>query len=374
MKFRRHAPALLIGAVIVVIVSVTFISNLIFSGMTAAVEEGQLALMKSIIGFNLQGAEGKALARAALIADLPKTKELFAAQDRAALLAEYQPMFQVQKEKYGVDQAQFHLPPAISFLRLQSPEKFGDDLSKFRPMVIAVNRDQIAKKGFAIARTGPAIFGVVPVFDVNHKHIGSFEIGIAFAGILDSLKAAYGLELAVFIKEEPLKEFATGVAPAIFSDQNRLGAYIRYHSTNAALIQALVTDRDLNASNGGDYVREALGVPYGVVVIPLRNAAGDALGMIVVAKDFNSSRSAQSRSLVWQILMALFAIVVMAGVILIVIRGVLVRPLQALTEKFTQLADGDDLTPEESTPESLCEELQTLAQQYERLRDAKETR
>jgi hypothetical protein len=372
MKFRRHAPALLIGAVIFVVVSVTLISNIIFSGMTTSVEEGQLALMKSIVDFNLQGAEGKALARAALIADMPKTKELFAAQDRAALLAEYLPMFQVQKEKYGVDQAQFHLPPATSFLRLQSPDKFGDDLSKFRPMVVAVNRDQVAKKGFAIARTGPAIFGVVPVFDANHKHIGSFEIGIAFAGILDSLKAAYSLELAVFIKEEPLKEFATGVAPGIFSDQNRLGQYIRYHSTNAALIQALVTDSDLNAANGGEYIREALGLPYGVVVIPLRNAAGDALGMIVVAKDFSSSRSAQSRSLVWQILMALFATVLMAGAILIVIRGVLLRPLQTLTAKFTHLADGSNITSEESKPEGLCEELQELAQQYERLRHARE--
>jgi hypothetical protein len=373
MKFRRHAPALLIGAVIFVIASVTLISNIIFSGMTSSVEEGQLTLMKSIVDFNLKGAEGKALARAALIADLPKTKELFAAQDRAGLLAEYLPMFQVQKEKYGVDQAQFHIPPATSFLRLQSPDKFGDDLTKFRPMVVAVNRDQVAKKGFAIARTGPAIFGVVPLFDVNRKHIGSFEIGIAFAGILDSLKEAYSLELALFIKEAPLKEFASGIPQGIFSDQNRLGEYIRYHSTNAALIQGLIIDRDLNIA-GGQFVREAFGVPYGVVVIPLRNAAGDALGMIVVAKDFNSSRSAQSRSLVWQILMALFAVVIMTGVILVVIRGVLLRPLQTLTAKFTQLADDGDITPEEEfTPETLCEELQALDQQYERLRAAKET-
>ncbi len=372
MKFRRHAPALLIGAVIFVIVSVTAISNIIFSGMTSSVEEGQLTLMKSIIDFNLKGAEGKALARAALVADLPKTKELFAAQDRAALLAEYQPMFQVQKEKYGVDQAQFHLAPATSFLRLQSPDKFGDDLSKFRPMVVSVNRDQVAKKGFAIARTGPAIFGVVPVFDVNHKHIGSFEMGIAFAGILDNLKEAYGLDLALFIKEEQLKEFATGIPQGIFSDQNRLGQYIRYHSTNAALIQGLVIDSDLNIS-GGNFVREAFSIPYGVVVIPLRNAAGDALGMIVVAKDFSSSRSAQSRSLVWQILMALFTIVFMTGIILIVIRGVLIRPLQALTAKFTQLADNENITPEESTPDILCEELQELSVQYERLRDSRET-
>jgi methyl-accepting chemotaxis protein len=94
--------------------------------------------------------------------------------------------------------------------------------------------------------------------------------------------------------------------------------------------------------------------------------------MIVVAKDFSSSRSAQSRSLVWQMLMALFAIVLMAGFILIVIRGVLLRPLQIITANFTRL-DNDGDTPEESTPEMLCEELQELAQQYERLRDAKET-
>ncbi len=371
MKFRRHAPALLISAAIIIVISVSIISNLIFSGMATSVEEGQLTLMKSIVSFNLQGAEGRALARAAMIADMPRTKELFAAQDRAGLLAEYEPMFQQQQEKYGVDQAQFHLAPATSFLRLQNPDKFGDDLTKFRPMVVAVNRDLVAKKGFAIARTGPAIFGVVPVFDVNHKHIGSFEIGIAFAGILDSLKAAYNLELAVFIKEEPLKAFATGIEPAVFSDQNRLGQYIRYHSTNAALIQALVIDSDLNAANGSEYVREALGVTYGVTVIPLRNAAGDALGMVVVAKDFSSSRSAQSRSMVWQILMALFAIVLLAGVILIVIRGILLRPLQAITANFTRLNNNSD-SPEESTPEMLCEELQELAQQYERLRDAKE--
>jgi hypothetical protein len=369
MKFRHHAPAILISAVIFVIVSVTIISNQIFSGMTSSVEEDQLVLMKSIIDFNLKGAEGKALARAALIADLPKTKELFAAQDRPGLLAEYQHMFEEQKEKYGVDQSQFHLAPATSFLRLQSPDKFGDDLSKFRPMVVAVNRDQTPKKGFALARSGPAIFGIVPVFDATRKHIGSFEIGIAFNGILDNLKEAYGLELALFIKEAPLKEFATGVAPSIFSDQNRLGQYIRYHSTNAALIQALVVDSDLNAS-GGKFIREALGTPYGVVAIPLRNAAGDALGMVVAAKDFSSSRSAQNRSLVWQILMALFAIVLLAGFILIVIRGVLIRPLQVLTTKFTQLADGE-VNSEEPTSESLCQELETLAQQYGRLRDAK---
>ena len=171
-------------------------------------------------------------------------------------------MFTDQKDKYGVDQAQFHSLPPTSFLRLHDPENFGDDLSKFRPIVVAVNRDQTARKGFAIARSGPAIFGVVPMFDPQEKHIGSFEVGIAFNNLLDNLKSAYNLELAVFVDEKSLHEFAKGVQPGIFSDQNRVGKYIRFHSTNSAVFQSLVSDRDLNTTENTQYTREALGVTY----------------------------------------------------------------------------------------------------------------
>jgi methyl-accepting chemotaxis protein len=75
MKFRRNAPALLIGMVIVVIVAVSIISSLIFSGMTASIEKSQFTVMKDTISFNLKGAEDKALARAAIIAEMPRTKE-----------------------------------------------------------------------------------------------------------------------------------------------------------------------------------------------------------------------------------------------------------------------------------------------------------
>ncbi len=45
---------------------------------------------------------------------------------------------------------------------------------------MAVNRDFIARKAAALARTGPAIFGVVPVYDAQQQHIGTFEVGIDF--------------------------------------------------------------------------------------------------------------------------------------------------------------------------------------------------
>jgi methyl-accepting chemotaxis protein len=369
MKFRRNAPLVLISAIAIVVVAASIISSLLFTRMISSVEAKQFSLMHSIVAFNLRGAEDRALARAAMIADLPRARALFAAQDRAGLLAEYAKMFTDQKDKYGVDQAQFHSLPATSFLRLNAPADFGDDLSKFRPIVVAVNRDQTPRKGFAVARSGPAIFGVVPMFDPQEKHIGSFEVGLAFDGLLDNLKNAYNLEMAVFIDEKSLHEFAKGVDPGIFSDQNRVGKFIRFHSTSSAVLQSLVLDKDLNTTENTQYTREALGVTYGVVLVPLRNGAGDVVGMLAATSDFSASRSARGRAFVWQALIGLFSIVLLAGVTLIIIRGILLRPLEVITSRFAALSAGDR-SAEITEPEMLCDELKALARHYEELRSA----
>jgi methyl-accepting chemotaxis protein len=369
MKFRRSATLILISSIVLVVVVSSVISSRLSSKIISSAEEKQFSLMRSIVAFNLQGAEDRALARASMIANLPKARSLFATQDRAGLLAEYGKMFAEQEEKFGVDQAQFHTSSSTSFLRLNDPENFGDDLTKFRPLVVAVNRDQTPHKGFAIARSGPAIFGIVPMYDPQDKHIGSFEFGIAFDGILDNLKNAYDLEFAVFIDEASLHEFANGVSPGIYSEQNRVGKFIRFHSTNNAVFQSLVLDKDLNTTENTQYEREALGVPYGAVMVPLRNGAGDVLGVVVAASDFSATRASKGSSIIWQSLVALFAIVLLAGVTLITIRGVLLRPLESITACFAKLSTGDRncQIPE---PELLCDELKGLALQYEELRSS----
>ena len=370
MKFHRNAPLILIGATVLVVVAASIISGLLFTNMISSVEEKQFSLMHSIVAFNLTGAEDRALARAAMIADLPKARALFAAKDRAGLLAEYSKMFADQKDKHGVDQAQFYSLPATPFLRLQDPEHFGDDVTKFRPMVVAVNRDQTARKGFGIGRSGPAVFGVVPMFDPQGKHIGSFEVGMAFNTLLDNLKNAYNLELAVFIDETWLHEFAKGVDPGILSDQNRVGKYIRFHSTNSAVFQSLVSDKDLNTTENTQYTREAHGVTYGIVLVPLRNGAGEVMGMVAATSDFSASRSSRKRAFVWQALIALFSIVLLAGVALVIIRGTLLRPLEVITSRFATLSTGDT-SGEIPEPDKLCDELKGLAKQYEELRRAR---
>lgn len=374
MRFRRDAPRALIVATGLVIIVLTIASSLLFGGMTSAVERNQIDLMRSIIQFNIEGAASNALARAEMTAADPLVRELLARQDRPGLLAHTLPMFLEQRDKYAVDQAQFHLAPATSFLRLQAPERFGDDLTQFRPLVVAVNRERTARRGVAVAATGPAIFGVAPVRDPAGNHIGSVEFGMDIGQLLDRLKAAYGLELTLFIDEEPLRTYARGIRPGTISEQNRVGQTMRLHSTNWDLMQSLVNGEDLRIHDETrDWVRDANGTAYGVVMYPLRSGSGQTLGAVVIARSFESTRGASGRSTVLQILFALLGFMVLVGAIVIVVKGYLVRPLAAITGRFATVGSGE--RPElDEDDRYLSEEMRALADEHERIADLVETK
>ena len=367
MTFRRSAPAALIAAVVIVIAGVTFISDRLFSGLTASVERSQFQLMQSILDAALRNAADEALARADIVASLPVTRQAVAGKDRERLIAEYAEMFKVQKARRGIDQIQFHVPPAQSLLRLHDPSAFGDDLTRFRPIVVAVNREKAARKGVAIARGGPVIVGIAPVQDAKGSHVGSVEFGLDFGRLIDGLKAAYGLDFTVFIEEKPLREFAQGLNPAVLSEQNRLGRFIRFHTTNGAVMKELIGDADIAIVNEPvRYTRDSQGLPYGVLLVPLRDGAGESLGVIAVARDFSGSRAAAGRSLVWQICLGIFAIVILSGVVIVVVRGFLLRPLDVIDRRAAAIAAGERTTTLEET-DKFCPEVRRLAEHLERI-------
>lgn len=372
MKFRRDATLLLIGAAVVVTVLSAVVSHRLFLRLTEGIERSEHDSMEAILRYNLEASQKRALARAEMIAGLPTTRTLFAAQDRGRLTAEYVEMFEAQRDKHAIDQMHFYVPPATSFLRLHAPNTHGDDLSASRPMIVITNRDHIASRGVEIGFTGPALYGAAPVNSPSGEHIGAFEVGIAIGPMLDDLKVAYGLEFALFLEESLLDP--AGVGHDLFIEENRLGAYLKYHSTHWELMRQLVDADDLaRLEEVSRQSREANGVPHGVVLLPLRGSTGTRIGVVAVAKNFEASRAAVGRSIVWQALLAVFAIVGLAGVIQVVVRGFLVKPVESIAGRFAKLADGEPGPPLEGT-RHLCDELQALAAQHERLRAQAEAR
>ena len=82
------------------------------------------------------------------------------------------------------------------------------------------------------------------------------------------------------------------------SDQNRVGRFIRFHTTNTGLMQNLATDSDISAVNEpARYTRDSQGLPYGVVLVPLRDGAGDPIGVVAVGA--TSAARAPPRDASW---------------------------------------------------------------------------
>ncbi len=367
MKFRRRAPALLIVAAAVVVLSLAAVADFLTTRMLDAAKSGSFKLMRDVLTSVLKSTEDRAATRAELVASMQSVRAAFVARERDKLLAECEAMFRQQDEKYGLDQAQFHTPPGVSFLRLHDPKKFGDDQSGYRPMLADVHANKALRKGVVITKAGPAVSGIVPVFDDAGQFVGSFEMGLEFAPMLDKIKEAYDIEASVFIDEKMLRELAAEAEAAALNPKNRVGRFLRYHSTNPALAAALVTHAEVEVAEPKSYERAFSGTAWGVQLVPMYNYAGKQIGVYALAQNLGESKSAAMRARVWLLLATLFGLVVMVGVIFAVTRGLLIAPLDALNERMRSLRDGDASRPADPM-DTYCEELQAYAEHYERLR------
>ncbi|MGY3031344.1 hypothetical protein ACVIIV_000514 [Bradyrhizobium sp. USDA 4354] len=145
----------------------------------------------------------RAAAMSTVVAAMPATQDAMAKQDRNALVTLFGPVFAATKSEYGVEQFQFHMAPATSFLRVHQPAKFGDDLSGFRKTVVAANQDRKVVVGLEGGVAGLGIRGVVPIAQ-GAKHLGSVEFGLTFAqSFLDDFKANRHVDVAFHLAMAP---------------------------------------------------------------------------------------------------------------------------------------------------------------------------
>lgn len=103
--------------------------------------------------------------------------QAFASRDRSQLLELTQPIFADIKQKYQAQQFHFHTPSAISFLRVQNPAKFGDDLSSFRATVVAAQTQKKEIYGLEVGVNNLGFRVVRPLFDTADQMIGTVEYG-----------------------------------------------------------------------------------------------------------------------------------------------------------------------------------------------------
>jgi hypothetical protein len=343
MQLRIKVPLL-----ITLVALITSLSLSLFFYATAlqSIENNQKAELNTTVTLIQKYTEEhtkKALSRAEMVASLPSVQQAFRARDRDQLAQILLPAFVIQRDRYDVREAHFHLAPATSFLRLFYLKKYGEDMSSFRETVLITNQKQEPQSGVEISRHGLNIRGVVPISDAQGA-IGSFEVGMSFNGVLDAVKQVTGFELGVFIDNDLMTKVATGL-PAPESDRV-IGGLRNESSTNWSVVRSLVSPDLLRKVNDTTLKLQKIdGVAYGIALVQLLDFKGKKIGVVVAGKSFEGLTSQANAVLINAMVISLFAVIILGGTATILFNGLLMRPMIAVGNCITSMAIDDVAKP-----------------------------
>ena len=276
---------------------------------------------------SLRDNAAKAEALAALTAKLPPVQQAMAAGDRDALLALFGAAFKSLKDGYGIEQFQFHTPPATSFLRVHQPQKFGDDLSSFRATVVKANADHQPVGGLETGKAGLGLRGIVPVTDGAGKPVGSVEFGLSLGkAMFEDFKRETGADLILHLASD--KGFDTAMGTT--GDDGRLSG-----------------DQMRTAMAGGSVIGDATsadGKSLAVLGRALLDYSGKPIGVLEVAMDVSAWDSQRNDSRITAIGLALMTLLLASGLGLVLARGIS-QPVRAVTRAMSAFTHDDFSVP-----------------------------
>ncbi|MBD3815298.1 MAG: SpoIIE family protein phosphatase [Halothiobacillus sp.] len=307
-------------------------------------EQRELDLLSLAFNNELSTLNNFALGLATEVANNPQVQIDLKNRDRQALEKLVMPAYQALKHKFEIAQYQFHLPPAISFLRVHDPKKFGDDLSSFRPIVVAANEKDEPLSGIEVGRAGLGVRGIAPI-RYDNQHIGTVEFGIDLGPkFLSQLKNRYGVDWQVVLLSKVAKIATFTKHDVAKADQGPL------EIQSSTLAKPFIAPSELIHANQHKPFFSLInkyGHDYRVLSIPLLSFSGKQIGWVEIIKDRSDFVSLRNARLMQAIALIVLVLIILTAVVGYVVTRVL-RPVRPLTAAATAIAKGDfspDLGP-----------------------------
>jgi serine phosphatase RsbU (regulator of sigma subunit) len=304
----------------------------------ARAREGLAAAM-GYVNQEIKSRERTALALASLMADNPDVSESLLKRDRLTLSILSQQRFYEATTRHGVKQLQFHIPPAISFLRMHEPTKFGDDISAYRKTVVRVNESLQPISGIEIGRDGIGLRGVSPV-QAKGKHAGSVEFGLSLeTDFLNEMKSRYKLDWQLLLKQE----YAALTKVDGKADAN--SAWTALASTLPSPISILDAAMQGATTQGGspfsaEVMQAGAKRPYLVYTYPLTDFSGALVGALQAVENLTPQLEERNRA-IGIALATILGSLALGGLGLAWIVNRHTRPLSRVAGIAHRIADGD---------------------------------
>ncbi len=336
MKLKAVAPLAMVSCVAAVL---TFVSVLAYQDAGDTVDwakRKQLTGISTMIEVFLREQQLQTTAAAELVASLPQVGELVAKNDRDGLLKTLMPGYRKQVTKYGIESLDIVSPPATTVVRMREPERFGDDQSGHRPILVFTNQTREVQSGLEISSV-VGIRGVSPVYD-GTTHVGALELSSGLGPTLAELKSVTGAELVVLLKDAEIP----ATSKVRQNESRKIRDFIAAEATDWTYLAKALRETDVERINESSIeTRTVGGVDVGVIKVPLFNFAGKNVGAVFAVKEVSEFGRALKDALVRLMVAGGIGLVITAGVSLLIISGMMLRPLDRLSARLKALAGGD---------------------------------
>jgi PAS domain S-box-containing protein len=287
-------------------------------------EEEKKGLLQSYRHFleEISQKEKEVEALATVVAENPEVQDAFAQRDRQALIRLLMPTYVQLKMDYGIEQFHFHLPGAVSFLRLHDLERYGDDMSAYRKTIMDAIRTGKPTGGLELGATGFGIRGVAPVFRYG-KLIGTVEIGHGFdEAFLNDLHERWGMDFILYAIKggEGLRYRFLGKAGSGFNGFIP-PSYLATEDMEEPLIRI----------SPEEYTDRA------ILLGTLRDYSGHKIALVGISTDRSQiqQRLSKTRLLMYSVGLACIAI---SFLLTYLVASLFVRPIKEIAQKAEEIA------------------------------------
>lgn len=155
-------------------------------------------------------------AKANIIVGNDKIKEAFAKRDRAKLYELTKPFYELYGSNFKL--MAFIGEDNVHFLRMQEPQKFGDNMSVKRPIIAEINTNHRPIYSFEPTMYGLNFIYLAPVFHEG-KYIGFFHIGVDVTALQSRLDDYLNAKTAILFDSTAVDKFGKS------EDRHKIGNF-----------------------------------------------------------------------------------------------------------------------------------------------------
>lgn len=157
--------------------------------------------------------------------------DAFEARDRDALYTLALPYFNDAHSRGDVDLTGFIQNDGFHFLRLQEPEKFGDNLTKQRPMLALALKTQKPLTSLDVTKYYISLVSIIPIFK-DHKFLGVVQVSSKIDRIQERLNQHSHIKSALAFDTKALHKMLP-------NDQSKQYGHYSLISSNDPLFEKL---------------------------------------------------------------------------------------------------------------------------------------